>query len=70
MIGLQGNRRDGHSVGETRCILRLALVRSERSASSPGSGWSEGRLQPEKLDILNRKILRLIRCPAPNGESP
>ena len=28
VIGLQRNHRGGHSVGEARCILRLALVRT------------------------------------------
>ena len=40
------------------------------SANSPGSSWrAKGRLQPEKLDNLNRKILRLVKCAARSRES-
>ena len=44
------------------------LPHRQRNSDAVRSGWLEVRLQPEKLDILNRKTLRLIRCPTPSGE--
>ena len=41
MIGLQCNRRGGRCVGEARCILRLALVRSAAQRQFAGQ-WLVG----------------------------
>ena len=71
VIGLQCNRRGGRCVGESPVHPAVGSgACPQRSASLAGLQLVAWQAITGKLDTLNRKTLRLIRCTAPSRESP
>ena len=62
MIGLQRNRRGSRSVGEARCILRLALVRTAAQRQLAGQWPVRGQAttgktgHPKSEDIADDQV--------------
>ncbi len=70
MIGLQRNRRGGHSVGEARCILRLALVRSATQRQFAGKWLVGGQATTAKTGHPRSEDIAADQVPCSKRREP